>query len=131
MLPPHGVWVTEAMYRGVIGPSTQRACANCHVLHLASALFHGSREWCCTWVGKNVVVGDGFVANKGNRTVVQIYIDYRRACKISAASEALYPGRAVKIKPEHTSTSKTNDSRFGSQTTRPGPSRLKITRRRP
>ena len=45
---------------GVIGPSTQRACANCHVLHLASA--HGSRAW--VEVGMNV--GDGFDANKGN-----------------------------------------------------------------
>ena len=80
------------MYLGVIGPSTQRACVNCHVLHLASALSHGSRAWCgCTWVGMNV--GDGFD--------VQLYIDYRRDCKTSAASVALYPGRAGKTKPEH------------------------------
>ena len=46
-------------------------------------------------------VGDGFEANKGNRTAVQLYIDYRRACKTSAASVALYPGRAGKIKHEH------------------------------
>ena len=61
---------------------------------------HGSRAWCgCTWVGMNV--GDGFDANKGNRTAMQLYIDYskyRRDCK---ASVALYPGRAGKIKPEH------------------------------
>ena len=46
-------------------------------------------------------VGDGFDANKGNRTAMQLYIDYsqyRRDCK---ASVALYPGRAGKIKPEH------------------------------
>ena len=74
-------------------------------------------------------VGDAFDANKGNRTAVQLCIDYRRDCKTLAASVALYPGRAGKIKPEHKNTSKTNASRFGSQTTRPGPSRLKITRR--
>ena len=92
------------MYLGVIGPSTQRACANCHVLHLASALSQGSRAWCgCTWSWVEMNVGDGFDANKGNRTAVQLYIDYiyRRDCKTSAASVALYPGRAGKIKPEH------------------------------
>ena len=46
-------------------------------------------------------VGDGFDANKENRTAMQLYIDYRRDCKASAASVALYPGRAGKIKPEH------------------------------
>ena len=61
-------------------------------------------------------VGDAFDANKGNRTAVQLYIDYRRDCKTLATSVALYPGRAGKIKPEHKNTSKTNASRFGSQT---------------
>ena len=79
------------------GPSTQRACANCHVLHLASALSHGSRAW--VEVGMNV--GDGFDATKENKTAVQLYIDHRRDCKTSAASVALYPGCAGKIKPEH------------------------------
>ena len=46
-------------------------------------------------------VGDGFDANKGNKTAMQLYIDYRRDCKTSTASVALYPGRAGKIKPEH------------------------------
>ena len=46
-------------------------------------------------------VGDGFDANKGNQTAVQLYIDHRRDCKTSAASVALYLGCAGKIKPEH------------------------------
>ena len=46
-------------------------------------------------------VGDGFDANKGNKTAVQLYIDHRRNCKTSAASVALYSGCAGKIKPEH------------------------------
>ena len=43
-------------------------------------------------------VSDAFDANKENRTAVPLYIDYRRDCKISTASVALYPG---KIKPGH------------------------------
>ena len=46
-------------------------------------------------------VGDGFDANKEKKTAVQLYIDHRRDCKTSAASVALYPGCAGKIKPEH------------------------------
>ena len=46
-------------------------------------------------------VGDGFDANEGNRTALQLYIDHRWDCKTSAASVALYPCRAGKIKPEH------------------------------
>ena len=71
-------------------------------------------------------VGDGFDANKEKKTAVQLYIGHRRDCKTSAASVALYPGCAGKIKPEHKYfEDKSNASRFGSETTRPWPSRLK------
>ena len=46
-------------------------------------------------------VSDAFDANKENRTAMLLYIDYRRDCKTSAASVALYPGCAGKIKPGH------------------------------
>ena len=74
-------------------------------------------------------VGDGFDANKEKKTAVQLYIDHRRDCKTSAASVALYPGCAGKIKHKYFED-KCQSIRLTDNSARAEPAQVKITRRR-